>query len=437
MAKSSLVGRVARSAALSSAASALLTAVLATVLASFLLQEAEDRRLREAGFVLVNEIAMRLPDGTSLVEILKDEHEETQHAGMRFAVLEPNRAFVAGDEHLDRPARGSCQTDANGSLRACSVGPEGGQIVIAASYHTPQMLPFAYAALVAMAASGLMTWLSSRPMARAAVMPFSRLRSRLAAIDVNTTIVADLGPDENVDEVDMLRATINQLVDRIGSALAQAQRFSSNAAHELRTPLTAVRAELELLAEHRALPEDLQEHVARLWGRVAELARLVEKLLVLAAPKRILEQANEVVSLRDALEDVVRALEPDQRARVALPTNDAMVRGDAVLIAALFANALSNALKFGSSVEVALQSVAGQVTVDIDDDGPGVDRALHEQLFEPFYRSADALRRRVPGHGLGLALVRHVAESHGGTAAFAERTGRGARLRVQLPELVS
>jgi signal transduction histidine kinase len=411
--------------------------VLATVLAGFLLQEAEDRRLREAGVVLVNEIAIRHPNGVSLTEILKDEHEETRHAAMGFAVLEADRTFVAGDEHLDRPGRGRCKTDARGFLRACSVGPEGGLIVVAASSHTPQMLPFAFAALVAVAASGLMTWLSSRPMARAAVLPFSRLRARLAAIDVNTIIVADLGPDENVEEVDMLRATISQLIDRVGSALEQAQRFSSNAAHELRTPLTAVRAELELLAEHRALPEGWHEPVARLRGRVAELARLVEKLLVLAAPKRILEQVNEVVSLRDVLEDVVRGLVPEERRRIVLPTNDAMVRGDADLLVALFANGLSNALKFGNSVEVAMKSVAGEVVVDIDDDGPGVDGALRERLFEPFYRGADALRLRVPGHGLGLALVRHVAESHGGTAAFAERPGPGARLQIQLPEMAS
>ena len=135
------------------------------------------------------------------------------------------------------------------------------------------------------------------------------------------------------------------------------------------------------------------------------------------------------------MEDVVRGLEPALVARVSLADADALVRGDAMLLGTMFANALNNALKFGDRVSVELAVLDGEVCITIDDDGPGVDGPERERVFEPFFRGQEAVRERQPGHGLGLALVRHIAESHGGGAAFEEPGCRGARLRIRLPEM--
>jgi nitrogen-specific signal transduction histidine kinase len=68
-----------------------------------------------------------------------------------------------------------------------------------------------------------------------------------------------------------------------------------------------------------------------------------------------------------------------------------------------------------------------------DDDGPGVEASERERAFEPFFRSSEALRRRVPGHGLGLALIRHIATTHGGSATLVDKRTQGARLEIRLP----
>jgi signal transduction histidine kinase len=431
----SLVTRVARSAAVAASTSALLAAVATSALGAFLLQKAEDRRLFEAAGDLVFLLEQAPLERERIRATVLHEHEETEHAGVRFTVSELSGSFIAGDLHIDHVTPDLCSTRWEERLRICSVATGGGVIVTAASIHSPQTVLFLIAALVALTFSGLVTWFWSRPMARSAIAPFSRLRSRVAAIDVDVGGKAELGAVEHVIEVDELRATIGHLLERVGIALDQAQRFAANAAHELRTPMTAVSAELELLGEHPSLPREVGGGLATARSKVADLVVLVEKLLVLATPKRTANEPNEVVSLRDVMEDVVSTLTPAQASKIRLTDADALVRGDAILLGSMFANGLVNALKFGNEVRVTLSVADGFASITIDDDGPGIEEAEWERVFEPFYRDEGASRRRTPGHGLGLALVRHIAESHGGRAFFRPRDGAGARLQVQLPEM--
>jgi signal transduction histidine kinase len=433
----SLVTRVARTAAVAASASALVAAVATSTVGAFLLQQAEDRRLFEAGRDLVFLLGQGDVRRDRIEAIVVHEHAETQHAGIRFAVSDADGVFIAGERPGGHIAPDECSTRAEDRLRSCSVAAAGGVIVTAVSIHTPHTLPFVSAALVALAFCGLMTWVLTRPVVSSVMAPFSRLRARVAAIDVDVDLESDLGAPEHVVEVDELRATIEHLLGRVGTALEQAQRFAANAAHELRTPLTAVRAELQLLAEHASLSSDVSGDLATAQSKVGDLVVLVDRLLVLATPKRAAIEPNEIVSLRDVLEDVVRTLPAAQRSKVQLSEVDALVRGDRMLLESLFANALTNGLKFGDQVRVAMTLAEGVATITLDDDGPGLAEADWERVFEPFYRDPGALRRRQPGHGLGLALVRHIAESHGGSAGFQRREGPGARLQVQLPEMES
>ena len=78
----------------------------------------------------------------------------------------------------------------------------------------------------------------------------------------------------------------------------------------------------------------------------------------------------------------------------------------------------------------------GVAVLHVDDDGPRVEAPERERAFEPFFRSSEALRRGIPGHGHGLALIRHMATTHGGSATLVDRPTQGARLEMRLPAVV-
>lgn len=397
---------------------ALISASATGGLAAWLLQRAEDRRLEEAAFVLGKELEEADGDRARLAHIVEDEHVETTHMGLAFVVFDAERLRVAGDARLTWLPPGTCAHPTH-EFRACA-RQSGPFVVIAGGAHASP-LPLAFAGLLASALVGAAAFFLSRPIAAGIVAPLSQLQQRLAALDAATITSAALGPPSGVTEVDALRQTIELLLRRVDEALASATRFAADAAHELRTPLSAVQAELELMSEDTASTEAL----TRVRATVSRLNVLVERLLILATPGA--EGPTELLSVRDVVEDTVQALPLDDRARVHLELEAELpVRGDPALLSMLITNAISNGLKFGRQITVRVAADRLQ----FDDDGPGVPAEERRRVFEPLYRGVAAREGRVPGHGLGLALIAHVARQLGGVASF-EDGGPGARLVVR------
>ncbi|MBM4784509.1 MAG: HAMP domain-containing histidine kinase [Archangiaceae bacterium] len=428
----SIVHRVALGAALAASAAALLVALTTTVVASLVLQRAEDRRLEEAAVTFADELGKEGDGLEAIRQVLHDEAAEMGHTGMLLAVYDASGTFVSGERIVELPTSSGCATLSARALRVCRASSSNGLWAVVGGVHSQPLPLLAGSAFLAALLAAALAWAASRPLSRRVTAPLTRLRERIAELEVDALTQSRLGDDENVAEVDALRTTIAQLIARVDRALAQAQRFAGNAAHELRTPLTTIQAELELLVEGAAEPRN-RESAEVVQRKVAELSVLVERLLILSVPTQSAVNAHEVVSLRDLVEDVALTLPTSERARVQVTEGDAVVRGDAVLLGTMVANGVANGLKFGDSVRVEVSQAGRHAVLRIDDDGPGVSLSERETVFEPFFRTKDALSRRIPGHGLGLALIRHVAEAHGGSAALTDPNGRGARLEIRLP----
>ena len=202
------------------------------------------------------------------------------------------------------------------------------------------------------------------------------------------------------------------------------ERFTADASHELRHPLSALRA---LLA---AIPEELRQQPQLAWRELnqltAQLGELVDDLLLLARQRQEIHgsapsaRSLERFDLMELLEDLIRcysAQAGERNIRLSLSPDPSgfcapiEARSDQIL--RLFTNLLLNALRHspaGGHVALEVHSGARQLTVQVIDAGPGIPSHAHEQVFERFWRSSDQ-----GGHsGLGLAIARSIARSHGG-----------------------
>jgi signal transduction histidine kinase len=218
------------------------------------------------------------------------------------------------------------------------------------------------------------------------------------------------------------------------AALERQREFVADASHELRTPLTSVLANLELLEE--VLEGEPREAAASALRSSRRMRRLVADLLLLARADSGRVARHEPLDVSRIVTEAAGELQPvagDHGVRVdAAP--GAVVDGARDELHRLVLNLMENALRHtdpGTPVEASVAVQDGQVVIAVEDDGPGVPPELADKVFERFFRGASD---RGGSSGLGLAIVRAVAESHAGTVALEPPLdGRGARFVVRLP----
>jgi len=256
----------------------------------------------------------------------------------------------------------------------------------------------------------LLASLAGYLLAGLALRPVESMRRRAATISAETS-------DERLpvpatgDELERLGATLNEMLERLEAGLERERDLVADAGHELRTPLTALRTELELALRHGGTADELREAIARSAEEVDRLTQLAEGLLLIARSDRgALPLQLGPVDVDELFAAVVRRVDWRGKRVVALPS-EATVCGDRLRLEQALVNLVDNALRYGGdSVELA----ARRNELHVTDDGPGFPPGFLDRAFDRFTR-ADSARGR-GGAGLGLAIVRTIAEAHGGSA---------------------
>lgn len=236
------------------------------------------------------------------------------------------------------------------------------------------------------------------------------------------------------DELDALVGTINGMLDRVEAGVSAQRRFIDDIGHELRTPITIVRGHLEVL--DRADPADVDSTVALVDDELDRMNRMVSDLLLLTKaeqPAFLRPAAVDVGALTaDIFEKVGRLGERDF-------TLDSAAHAVAVLDPQRITQALvalaDNACRYtqpGDRIGVGSQLTGGWLRFWVTDTGPGVNDADRARIFERFGRGS-AGGRRSDGAGLGLAIVRAIAQAHGGEVLLDSIPGRGATFTLVLP----
>jgi PAS domain S-box-containing protein len=253
----------------------------------------------------------------------------------------------------------------------------------------------------------------------------SLTRSAEGRPDYFISVVEDIGERKAADA-------------RLRMALAVKDEFLGLVSHELRTPMTVILGMSEILAGGRLDAEMARIVAADIAASAQDLNDLIESMLLLARMDRDETQSDEPVLVdriaKRAL-DRQRQRDPSREYRLSA-TSDVLVEAHPGLVERIIVNLLSNASKYSvpaGVVDVLVEANAAEVLVHVVDEGPGLQDDELERLFEPFYRSPGS--RRASGAGLGLSVVRRIAESFGGRAWASRTEAGGSDFGFALPQL--
>ena len=283
------------------------------------------------------------------------------------------------------------------------------------------------------------------------IKPLSQLEQRIRARRPDD--LSRLDDSAVPQEVSPLVDSVNDLLTRLKESVATQKRFLADAAHQLKTPLAGLRMQAELALREDAGEDELKHSLQQIGHASVRATHTVNQLLALArAEAGSAALAHQPVDLAALTIEVVRAAVPAAlERRVDLgydgpePGAPHLLRkGNPVLLKEMLRNLVDNALHYapgsdaGDSAEVTVRlrqsPPGGGLSIEVEDNGPGVAESDRELVFQPFYR---ALGTNVDGTGLGLPIVREIAEQHGATVSVLDshpgQARPGARFVVRFP----
>ena len=265
-----------------------------------------------------------------------------------------------------------------------------------------------------------------------ALRPVEVIRSEVAAIDA-PRLADRVAVPATRDEIAALATTMNVMLDRLEASQRAQRAFVSDASHELRSPLATLSSAAELAARadeatRTRLLETINLELRRMRG-------LVENMMTLArADAQDLVGRHEEVDLDDLVDAEVRRLRATSRRRVEPDVEPVRVRGDELRLAQALRNLVDNADRHaGSVVRLRLHSRGGDAVVQVDNDGPPIEPADRERVFERSVRLDDSRSRDLGGSGLGLAIARAAARLQGGDVLVVDAPDGWCRFELRVP----
>lgn len=230
-------------------------------------------------------------------------------------------------------------------------------------------------------------------------------------------------------------------LEQVNKAKSQ---FLALVSHELRTPLTSITAFSAILLKNKEqnLTEMQAKQLQAVRRNAAKLNYLIGDLLDVSCMELgTLKLDTTVFDVNTLLEELVESFVPivaskSQNIEHVIGSSDLLISGDRQRVSQIFSNLLENASKYspeGSPIRIEASRLDGRVVVTVHDSGQGISKEDQEQLFDPFYRADNDQTRATSGSGLGLALVKRLAELHGGSVSVESEVGRGSAFSVSLP----
>ncbi len=238
-------------------------------------------------------------------------------------------------------------------------------------------------------------------------------------------------------ELQPLAVAFDQMLDRLEDSFTRLSRFSADLAHELRTPIANIRGETEVALTRPRSPDEYRKVLESSLAECERLSAIIESLLFLAraeAADRSIQRTR--FDARAEIEKIAEFYRPvaDEQAITLVCNGGADLNADAVLFRRAVSNLLENALRYtphSGRISIDITQRDGHVEVGVQDNGSGIAREHLPRVFDRFYRADPS--RSPHGSGLGLALVKSIADLHGGSATIESDLDRGTTVKLTFP----
>jgi two-component system OmpR family sensor kinase len=288
----------------------------------------------------------------------------------------------------------------------------------------------------------LVAMITGRWLASVALAPITRLAAAARTVDV-TNPRQRLPVRGAHDELDAVAHAFNETLARVENVMGEMRQFSTALAHELRTPVAALRGEIELAAMRASADDPYKSTAVSQLEELDKLKRLIDQLLTLArAESGQIPLVRQPVALGPLVASVVEQVEAVAQAKnltLDCKLDDhPVVEGDPEWLERMLLNLLDNAFKFtgtGGHVVVRLSSEDGMARLEVRDTGIGMSPDVVPHVMERFYRADPARSSSAQGVGLGLSLVKWIAERHNGTIGIESQPSQGSAFVVKIKKI--
>jgi signal transduction histidine kinase len=276
--------------------------------------------------------------------------------------------------------------------------------------------------MVAAAAGIILVSVAAALMARRVVRPLSEL-TKAASMGATSGGVVPRVPETGPEDVRAAAVAFNAMNEKVAKTLESQRHLLSAVGHDLRTPITAMRINLEFVGD-----DDLRENLGR---NLDELQDLTEQVLGAARgsggeSKRNVDLSALVESLCTDLDEMGEPVHWDVSAPAPIVCRPNEIRR-------AVRNLVDNAVAYGGEADVKITGTQGDYEIVVEDKGPGIPEIDRQRVFEPFVRLETSRNREGGGTGLGLTLVKAIAEGHGGQVILENKPDGGLRARMKLP----
>jgi heavy metal sensor kinase len=283
-------------------------------------------------------------------------------------------------------------------------------------------------------------WAGSSWLAKKVLLPIEALTANAETMS-ETDLSKRLTLDVPYHEFLRLMQAFNSMMDRFQRSVESQRRFVDHAAHEMQTPLTVLQGNLEVALLKARTSEEYREALINNLEQVGRLIKLSRSLLTLAKFTSDKPPVHLVpLPLEPLIRDLVNELTilfDDRSVTLSFEAESVpIVNGDGQWLKQALINLLDNALRYtpsGGVVTVRLRAVKEEVVIVVEDTGHGIESEHLHHLFERFYRTDWARTKDSGGTGLGLPIVKEIAEAHGGSISVTSQVDKGSVFTLRLP----